>query len=105
MRQFLVLVENHDGLMKLKEKCNIEASTVDEMTDKIADALKVKVPFNTELFDPDFEEWVALRDFEIMPDRMRVRISRTSNKIVSDEHSRYLSERNKYTDRIIRYIM
>ena len=102
MRTFLVLVENIDGLLKLKEKCNIEASTVDEFKEKIAGQLNIRVPFNAESFDPEFEEWVALREIDSLSDRIRVRISRTRNKIVSDEHKRYLSERHAYTDRIIR---
>jgi len=102
----LVLVENHDGLMKLKEKCNITATSVDDMKDQLAHTLKVRVPFSVELVDPDFEEWVALRDIQDLPDRIRVRISRAvRNKApISDEHDRYIAERNKYTDRIIRSV-
>ena len=63
---FLLLIESNT-LLKAKHKCRVNASSLEELTAGIIQSLNLDQPdLIIELYDKDFEEFIALDSFELM---------------------------------------
>ena len=74
---YLLLIES-DTLLKAKHKCMINTTSLEELTEGICESLKLDQPdLLIEMYDKDFEEWIALDNFGLMEgtNKAKLRVS------------------------------
>eukprot|EP01114_Cavostelium_apophysatum_P016092 TRINITY_DN4519_c1_g1_i1.p2 TRINITY_DN4519_c1_g1~~TRINITY_DN4519_c1_g1_i1.p2 ORF type:complete len:389 (-),score=96.91 TRINITY_DN4519_c1_g1_i1:7-1173(-) len=76
-KQLKLLVE-HEGL---KKRCDIAASSLEELTAALRQRLELSVDFIVEYFDEDFSDFVLLEDFNALSEKARLKVKKLTNTL------------------------